>query len=174
MNIQKIENFLSEELFTELVNYIKKLNSNKNTIFKSNLNRWQTELLDNSTPVIIYSFEENDKDIFFKLKKEIEKQIPFVVSGINIYQWPKLSYLPWHTDEGYKSALTLYLNESWNPNWGGYFMYEMDNEIKAIKPEKNLAVLQEGGVPHCVNTININAPIRCTMQIFLTKSKSLL
>jgi hypothetical protein len=174
MNIQKIENFLSEELFTELINYIKKLNSNKNTIFKSNLNRWQTELLDNSTPVIIYSFEENDKDIFFKLKKEIEKQIPFVVYGIYIYQWPKLSYLPWHTDEGYKSALTLYLNESWNPNWGGYFMYEMDNEIKAIKPEKNLAVLQEGGVPHCVNTININAPIRCTMQIFLTKSKSLL
>ncbi len=29
MNIQKIENFLSEELFTELINYIKKLNLNK-------------------------------------------------------------------------------------------------------------------------------------------------
>lgn len=173
MNLQKIENFLSEELFTELTEHVKKLNADKNTIFKSNTNRWESSLLDNSTPILIYSLGETDVDIFFKLKKEIEKQISFVVSGINIYQWPKLSYLPWHTDEGYKAALTLYLNEVWNPNWGGYFMYEMDGEIKAIRPERNLAVLQQGGVPHCVNTVNINAPMRCSLQIFLTASKSL-
>ena len=53
-------------------------------------------------------------------------------------------------------------------------MHEENDEIKAIKPEYNLAVLQENGVSHCVSTLNVDADIRISMQVFLLKNKRLL
>ena len=53
-------------------------------------------------------------------------------------------------------------------------MYEENNEIKAIKPEYNLGVLQEGGVNHCVSTINVNADVRVSIQAFLKVDKKII
>ena len=83
------------------------------------------------------------------------------------YIWTKLSYIPWHNDHHVNGALTVYLNNYWDINWGGYFMYKnQNNEINAIKPETNLGVLQLEGVEHSVSTVNVNAENRITLQTF--------
>ena len=70
--------------------------------------------------------------------------------------------------------LTIYLNEKWEDNWGGYLMYEDGNEIKAIKPEKNLGVLQKTPLMHCVTTTNIGAEYRMSLQFFMNKNKNVI
>jgi len=50
-------------------------------------------------------------------------------------------------------------------------MYKDDENISAIKPAKNLGVLQKTPINHCVSTINIGADYRVSLQFFLTDEK---
>jgi Rps23 Pro-64 3,4-dihydroxylase Tpa1-like proline 4-hydroxylase len=87
-----------------------------------------------------------------------------------IYFWTKLSYIPWHDDTQADSALTIYLNDYWDQDWGGYFMFKLNNEIKAIKPDRNLGVIQTGNVSHSVSTVNLDADLRITLQAFFIEN----
>jgi hypothetical protein len=171
MSVTKFNSFFSDETYTKLIDYIKKIKTDKNSNLYTSTAFWDEYLINSSTPVVIYDFSDKDSEIFNLLKKEIELQIPFFVTGLKIHFWPKLSYITWHNDGLYKGALTVYLNEKWESDWGGYFMYEEDDEIKAIKPDKNTGVFLTGGTKHCVTTINLNADIRISLQCFLTKEK---
>lgn len=176
MKVQKYESILEESTYEKVMKFIAdlkhrdKLSNN----FVSSFMYWDEYLTESSTPVSMYILSKDEEDLFYLLKTEIEKKIPYFVTKIMIYMWPKLSNINWHNDGMYKGALTIYLNEKWDRNWGGYLMYEEDEKIYAIKPEKNLGVLQSGGVVHSVTTTNINADIRMTIQMFLTKEKNLL
>ena len=102
-----------------------------------------------------------------KLKQEIEEKTGWEVLNIMIYYWTKLSYIPWHEDPGLNAGFSLYLNETWDKDWGGYFMYELEEgQIKALIPTRNTAVIQEGNVPHSVSTINMDSEIRISLQVF--------
>jgi hypothetical protein len=75
------------------------------------------------------------------------------------------------------NAITLFLNDEWKDDWGGYFMYEdLDDNatIKCIKPKRNLGLLQGKGLNHSVSTINIGADWRISMQIFVTPKQPLI
>jgi hypothetical protein len=79
-----------------------------------------------------------------------------------------------HTDSSFPNTYTILVNcnKFWDEDWGGYLMYENDNEqIECIKPKKNLGVLQQNNVKHCVSTINIGSEMRISLQIFLEKEK---
>ena len=52
----------------------------------------------------------------------------------------------------------------------GYFMYKMGNEIKAIKPERNLGIVQTGNVFHSVSTVNLDSDKRITLQAFFIQN----
>jgi hypothetical protein len=178
--INVYENFLSEECIENLDEKIdkvlKKSDPNVPNVTTS-LMSWESGLQANSSPIIRYVLNRSDDDLFQLLKKEIENKIPFYIDGIVIHFSPKLSYIPWHRDNHVTAALTIYLNKIWDPNWGGYFLYKLNDEIRGIKPEFNLAILQEGGmngIPHCVTTTNIDADLRISLQLFLTKKKKLL
>jgi hypothetical protein len=173
-------NFLSEESIKELDEKI------ENILYKSDpdmpnfttsLTSWDTQLQKSSTPIIRYVLNKNDDRLFQLLKKEIENKIPYYIGDMVIHFAPKLSYIPWHGDAHAKAALSIYLNKKWDVNWGGYFLYKIDDGIRAIKPEFNLGILQEGGtngLPHCVTTTNIDADLRISLQLFLTNKKKLL
>lgn len=176
MKIELHKNFLSEDLFVELVDSVnqKIISGGDSPIFSTNIYTWQKELINSSTPILRYYLNDIDKNITSKLKKEIENKIPFYVDGMMVHLFTKLSYIPWHDDYGHKAAMTIYLNNTWDDNWGGYFMYKHNDEIRAIKPSRNLAVIQDGGIPHCVTTTNIDSDIRMTLQIFLRLDKKIL
>jgi Rps23 Pro-64 3,4-dihydroxylase Tpa1-like proline 4-hydroxylase len=174
------KNFLSDDSLQKLNDTIKNVlhhsDENVPNVTVSTM-VWDSYLQKNSAPIIRYVLNRNDDVVFQSLKKEIESKIPYFIHSIIIHFAPKLSYIPWHNDSHVNAALTIYLNEKWNPNWGGYFLYKIDDEIKAIKPEFNLAVLQQGGetgLPHCVTTTNIDADMRISLQMFLTTRKKLM
>jgi|OM-RGC.v1.019566295 hypothetical protein len=172
--VTKYTDILSEELYVELVEYINKLIKDRSNRFSTSTLMWQENLKGNSEPISRYDFlEETDTVIVSKVGKEVEYKTGYLIEGFCLHLWPNLSYITWHNDGHVKASLTLYLNENWDKNWGGFFMYEdtTDNTIKAIKPEKNMGLLQENGVVHSVTTINIGADMRISLQFFL-KEKS--
>ena len=174
MSLTKFDLFFNESTYKTLMDYIENLKKDKNTNFTTSTTFWDDYLIGNSTPIIIYQFTDTDRQMFNLLKKEIEDKIPYYVTDLKIYFWPKQSYITWHNDGLYKGALTVYLNEKWDENWGGYFMYEDEGEIKAIKPKKNLGVYLNGGTKHCVTTVHSISDMRVSLQCFLNKEKKVL
>ena len=168
--VKKYNDFFSEELYSEIKTYVDKIMKDKKTSFTTSLS-WQKELQSTSTLIARYDFEKDDIEIFKKIRREIEKKIPYYVTQGVLHVFPNLSYITWHPDMHCKAAFTVYLNEEWDSNWGGYLMYEENDEIKSIKPEKNLGVLQVTPVNHCVTTVNIGADYRISLQFFLTNEK---
>jgi hypothetical protein len=171
MNNKKIivyDEFLSNELFDEAQIFAEKtIKSPEPYMGRTNL-CWQDEIVNQSTPVIIRDIL-NDSPLYAKLKSEIEAKTGLEVDRLMMYFWTKLSYIPWHNDSHVESALTIYLNDYWNENWGGYFMYNLNNQIIAIKPERNLGVIQTGNVYHSVSTLNLDASLRITIQSFFVR-----
>lgn len=174
--IVKYNDFLSEDLLILIDKKIEDIFNAKSerALFSSSISHWSEYLKSSSTPILRYSMQDNDLELINLLKKEIEKQIPYYVDDIIIHLFPKLSYIPWHNDSGHTAALTIYINKKWEPNWGGFFMYKIDDEIRAIKPNRNMAILQKDGLEHCVTTTNIDSDFRISIQCFLKHEKKLL
>lgn len=174
MNIKQYESFLSEELFLEVQKFVESLINDNQKPLSTSFGTWQKELIKASTPILRYEFNLTETDLFQKIKKEFESKIPYKVVNIIVHTMPKLSYIPWHNDSHVKAAFSLYLNEKWDSDWGGVFMYKIDNEIRAVEPNRNLGVFQYGGTKHCVTTINMDAEYRYSLQFFLEKEKQIL
>jgi len=174
--ITKYNNFFSKEICDELdslIDVITSKHSRNIPMYSTSIHNWSPELVSHSTPILRYSFTEENNELIGKIKKEILDKTTYEIDNLVIHFFPKLSYITWHDDGDYKGALTIYLNKKWDYNWGGYFLYQEENEIKAILPDYNLGVLQENGVPHCVSTINVNSDIRISIQAFLRRNKKL-
>ena len=81
--------------------------------------------------------------------------------------WFANSGIAWHNDEGYEFGATFYLNQVWNRNWGGYYLYEEDDIIKAVKPKFNTLVINDKHEYHHVTQVSSAAPEpRCTIQLW--------
>ena len=88
-----------------------------------------------------------------------------------IYLWFPNSHIAWHNDSHSEYTGTIYLNNNWNENYGGYFNYkeQKTNEIKTVIPQHNLMLVNRGNISHCVTPTISTAPIRKTLQFFLKK-----
>lgn len=167
------ENFLSKELYNEAFETAKYLLERGQNLFCTNA-WWDNKIVEDSFPVLIHNIDRNSS-LFKNLKVEIESKTESFVNQYNLmfYYWTRFSYIPWHQDYLDKNGFTLYLNDHWERNYGGYFLYEDPNnetEIKTIIPKKNLAVIQKGGVWHTTTPVNYNGRIRFTIQAFLDKN----
>jgi Rps23 Pro-64 3,4-dihydroxylase Tpa1-like proline 4-hydroxylase len=58
------------------------------------------------------------------------------------------------------------MNQNWDDDWGGYFAYKDNNEIKCIKPEFNKLTYIEPPIQHTVFNTSSLAPIREAILIF--------
>ncbi len=173
-NIVQYENMITDDLLIKTDSLIEKLITDQNSGFTASTLLWQKELIGSSTPILRYVLGPNEKDIYNELKKEIEEKVPYKIESIMVYLWPNLGYITWHNDGVYAAGLTIYLNKIWDKNWGGLFLYEENDEIKAIPPKRNLGVLQIGGVDHATTTINYGADYRITLQMFFNKNRKVL
>lgn len=168
--VVKISNFLSQELYFESFETAKSLLKIGKNVFCTN-NWWDRGIVEDSFPVFIHNINKQS-DLHIKLKSEIEEKADGLIGDASFmfYYWTRFSYIPWHQDYMDKIGFTLYLNDDWGKNHGGYFLYKDPNneqEIKAIMPEKNLAVIQKKGVWHTTTPVNFDGHIRYTIQAFL-------
>ena len=85
------------------------------------------------------------------------------------------SSIDWHQDNIVREkpidriGLTVYLNREWEDHWGGFFMYEDNDKLSAIRPKFNCAVCQTS-LKHCTTIISPIAEPRLTLQLFFDSS----
>ena len=116
-----------------------------------------------------------DNQFSYELIKEISNKTNFKPPFFKIrlhFLLPN-SHIPWHIDN-HKTGITIFLNNDWDLDHGGLFLYkDRDNNdnIKAILPEKNKIVIVRNGItPHAVSILSNNSKIRRTLQIFIDNS----
>jgi Rps23 Pro-64 3,4-dihydroxylase Tpa1-like proline 4-hydroxylase len=77
-------------------------------------------------------------------------------------RWGRDTGINPHSDERYLLGATLYLNETWQQEWGGLFMCK-----DTVVPQYNLLVINDRQENHCVSRIKPQAPYeRITLQIW--------
>jgi hypothetical protein len=163
--IERHENVLSISLLSEIHDYISQ--NSFDYIWRENT-MWNKELTEGSAAITMASleqFEENLREevsLFVPEVKEMDLCIPFPM----FYSMPIHSQIGWHEDYS-PINVSIYLNESWDKNWGGLFIYMEDKNLKGYVPEFNTAVVAKGQIPHHVSMITSAAPVkRCSLQLF--------
>ena len=125
---------------------------------------WDQNLSLISSNVLTHTIRS--KSLREEIKNSIEKSldINFEKEGLSfipsIYVWSGGSYITWHPDVCYPYNGTIYLNEEWDSNDGGIFLYK-DNqtkEIKGVDPTynsmiANFATEEDPHNEHCVTCI---------------------
>ena len=160
--IEVYNQVLSTDLIEEIKKYIR-----SQTKHRSNYTSWDHNIINSSAPVLVFDIDGIIKDqIITQLKNKINT-VDWSKAQLMYYYWPRFSYIPWHNDGNNKQGITIYMNEYWDKNWGGYFAYEIDNKTECIKPEYNKAVKINTPLSHTVFSVNLDAPVRETIQIFI-------
>jgi len=107
---------------------------------------------------------------------EIVKQNDLI--HIGVYRWERLSGMGMHEDSHTDTAITFYLNDVWNKNWGGDFVYyEGKQELalglgRSVTPAANRVVVNHSTIDHKVTYCAITAPDRVTLQAFVYKGQT--
>lgn len=171
MKLTKYENFFDEELYRECIGTARHLLTQGGNTFCTNA-WWKNDIVKDSFPVLIHGIYK-DSELFAKIRDAIQSKTKLFVNDHDImfYYWTRFSYIPWHEDEVYGGALTVYLNEEWLPDYGGYFLYEDKKDIKAVLPKPNFALLQQGGIRHSTTPVNYDGGMRISIQVFLEEEK---
>jgi hypothetical protein len=83
-----------------------------------------------------------------------------------------LTMLDWiqHAQEelmdGYNGGITIYLNKSWDEDWGGIFLYKDGNTTNGFYPKPNRCIMQCNDIPYSVAPTSKTSDVRLTIQIF--------
>lgn len=162
---QAYRNILSDELFNECVAYLKEHKDSGENCFTNSHHVWEDVIKQDSPPVIILPVKEGV--IYDKLNEFVEKKFNQKIKQMFFHIMFPGTHIGWHNDGSHKSALSIYLNETWDRNHGGLFLFEQDNKYGALVPEKNLGVYQAGGVWHAVSVLTKNSQFRESIQIFM-------
>jgi len=167
-----IENALSEDLFSRCkVECNNKLREN---VWGSSTITWPKGLkegIDGSTMAT-----ETSLEIRAEIEKELAPHLPPFPDGLmtQYYIWQPNSGIGMHNDEGKRFGATIYLNDTWHPNSGGWFIWKDDPDkstLNALLPQRNCMVLNDRKEWHLVTRVSGDGlAIRITIQIWGIKS----
>jgi hypothetical protein len=132
---------------------------------------WQSNLTLGRGNIDIYHITENyDSEVYEIVVDRLKKITDLVPSMLAFYYWHPESFISWHSDDIHAGGATIYLNETWDKDNGGLFLYrENIDPIKGVIPKLNRCVFQTGGLPHTTTSTHWNSPIRKSMQVFFKK-----
>ena len=162
VQISTQQNFLPEDLDKRIRAYVDE--SAKEYRWRSNLTSWNGYVRQKSTTVSILNLDQFGDEL-----NELYKD--YIKSDWKIqpmyYVWPPMSYIPWHNDEHAKGASTIYMNYTWDINYGGLFMWRNEHaEMFMEKPDHNKMIFNSG-IEHGVSMITPDAlEPRQSIQIF--------
>lgn len=167
-SIHRYSNVLSFSLLNEIHEYI--VENTSNYIWRDNL-IWNEDIKAGSAPLMMASLEQFEE----KLRDEISLFIPEVKEMNLFIPFPMFFAMPIHSQIGWHEDYTpinvsIYLNEFWDKNWGGLFMYLENGDLKGFVPEFNTAVVAKGQIPHHVSMISAAATSkRYSIQLFFAE-----
>ncbi len=160
-----IKNALSEDLFSRCKKEVnKKLSKNE---WSSSVIIWEPGLRQgiSGSTIAAMTSEEIHNDIV----KEISPHVPECDIITQYYVWQPHSGIAMHDDSGRRFGATIYLNETWHPNSGGWFIWEDKDtrEWNTVLPTKNMMVLNSSKEKHLVTSVAPDGfAIRVTIQIW--------
>lgn len=159
--IKTYTNTLNDDLIKKILEYLNP--ALKKDVWGSN-NAWEQCLTLNSSIILTHTIR--DKSLHKKIKNSIETvlDVDFEKAELIfvpfIYVWSGGSYITWHSDNNYPYNGTIYLNEEWDSDDGGVFLYKENQtkEIKGIEPTYNSMVVnsatkEDPHNSHCVTCI---------------------
>ena len=158
-----VEDFLEPDDLFNLVSLSSKVYTSGDYVLRTNAS-WTSDILGNSFPIINYKIE--DEEILEMLQKKLTT---YKIKSASFFYFTEHSFIPWHSDGAHAAAMTIYLS-SHDENDGGYFLYKEEENIHAIAPKQNRAVLQENSVRHATTAVHPRASLRKTLQIFYEKT----
>jgi hypothetical protein len=135
--------------------------------------QWNSNIVRASLPVLVRDYDDSLSDIILSqlIKRGVIETNKFAVMN---YAWSRLSYIPWHDDPDHETAVTVYLNDRWDHDWGGIFLYVNNAaQICGHLPRFNTCVRNSGHVLHSTTMVTPDADgPRLTLQIFPKQSQS--
>jgi hypothetical protein len=159
--IRTYNNVLDEDLIKNVMDYFKSIMGAD--VWGSSIGWDQNlSLISSNTLTHRISNKTLEKEIKNSIEKALDvdfdkEELIFVPS---IYVWAGGSYITWHPDKCYPYNGTIYLNEEWDSNDGGVFLYKdsQTKEIKGIEPTYNSMVVnsateEDPHNTHCVTCI---------------------
>ena len=163
-------NALSDSLQKECIENIQQNLGNR--IWTSSSVNWSDTVREHITGSCISC--DVDNSIVLKLQNELEKYFPVFDNLIfQFYIWQHNSGISLHDDGNRKFSATAYLNNFWNSNWGGTFLwYENSDDISTGKvngliPQCKTLVVNDEKQSHFVTPVAFTAPdFRVTIQIW--------
>jgi hypothetical protein len=174
MVLNRIYNFLEPDILQELRK--KFTDSWGQAVFEVNYwGRWGTGLEQGSySPVLILHIDEY-QDYFRKKFSAVDSvfdEYPRMTCYMHV--WLPGTQINWHHDsnvENTRLSASVYINETWNRNWGGLFLYDDDREGQGwIYPEPNSCVWFRPPVWHGTTMItNAATTPRLSIQLFFNK-----
>ena len=162
-----IKNFLDFNSYKNIHNAI--FTERKKINLSSVKDRWQEFLIKNIKPpkvvdVINYPPFEKLKILaqhnqFYKLDSKI--------LSTSIHYMERGSGINWHSDKGWKYGATYYVNNRWNNQWGGEFMFTGNNGHGYIPFQGNSLVIVKTPIAHKVNPVLSPIIPRISVQMFM-------
>jgi hypothetical protein len=167
-NLRIIKDFFSKDEINFIKNYSEDVFKVKEILNSDKTNEWSKTLNTSNSRVIIYNIEPIiDQELFEIISKKIQNEFKMRIKGACFYYWLNNSNINWHNDGSHAAAVTIYLNKKWDRDWGGYFIYENDNNLGIEMPEYNKCIFQSGGIPHSTTPVTNEIKPRKTLQMFL-------
>lgn len=172
MTIDIKHKILSEKLFLKLQKYFNKIISNDIFDF-TNKDRWDYNVKGESNLIKIHNLYIHNSELYDQIYYELRNYFSDFSKdkvNFNLYVWTPGSYINWHNDGDYKYGFTLYMNDNWNENNGGIFLYKdhKDNyNVNGYIPQSNSLVKVKNNF-HSVTSITPNSPLRLTIQGFVS------
>ena len=158
-----IEDSITDDLYQKCVNELnEKLSEN---CWKSSILNWGSDVKQGVNGSCIVTPVSDT--IRYSLEKELNSSLPKCRElEFNFYIWQPQSGISWHNDKAPDRLFgaSLYLNEEWFPNNGGWFIWEDENGHHTILPKKKFLVINNNYEHHCVTPVSIG--FRCTIQIW--------
>ena len=157
--------FLQEELFIECQKHSCFL-FNEKKLLRTNHDCWDSNVIKDSS-IVYFCDLSTDALLYIKIRETIQIKLKIdKIKCITFYYWTQNSHIPWHNDNLHIGGITIYLNESWDKDSGGLFLFDNNKIIEGIYPERNLCIQQQGNIYHSVCPTTSQSEIRSTIQIF--------
>lgn len=158
--------FLDQDLIDDVINYVKE--NRNNHIWRVNQLAWDDSILGKGKEVSILNLEKF-KDRFlqiYKDKKILNNNLN--IAGLFFYIWSRGSFIPFHNDGHVDAASSIYLNDVWDVDDGGLFLWRDEhNNLNVVEPEYNKMVFNLNNTWHGVTMITpFSAQLRYSIQIF--------
>lgn len=172
--INRVSNWLEPDVLDSLRK--KYQESQGHAVFEvNNMGRWGKGLEAGSyAPVLILQLPEYRDYLLNKYQTAFPEFEEYSNLTCFMHIWLPGSQIQWHHDASENNprlSSTIYINESWNWNWGGLFVYDHDTLGQGwVYPHPNSMVWFKPPMWHATTMVNNNAEFpRLSIQCFFNK-----